>query len=156
MVTKESYLKLLKTRGGNALRSFELWRECIAIFFFGSMGFWIPYFFNWEGYDRLFDPKTIFTFGVATIVMILEARLFLDVEQDNRSPNVTKLIIFVGSFTTILFYFKSISIYPSDPECAFYLVILGLFFTFLIWLFNFINRSDFDGSGLTGSLGGDV
>ena len=156
IVNSENYFCVIFFRFINACRCIKFWREAIAIFFFGSMGVWLPYFFDWAGYSILLDPKTVFTFGVATMVMILEARIFMTEEEDNKSSGITKLIVFVGTTFALLAYFKSISLSITSPLEAISWVRKGLLLTALVWLFNIINKAEYDDSSITGSLGGKV
>jgi drug/metabolite transporter (DMT)-like permease len=156
VVSNENYFCMIFFRFRNAVKCIKFWREAIAIFFFGSMGVWLPYFFNWTGYSNLFDPKTVFTFGVATMVMILEARIFMTEEEDSKSSGITKLFVFVGTTLALLAYFKSISISAISPLNAICWVQGGLALTALVWLFNVINRAEYDPSMMNSALGGDV
>lgn len=156
IVSSENYFYIFFSRLFNAIRCIKFWRGAIAIFFFGSMGVWVPTFFDWTGYTSVFDPKTVFTFGVATMVMILEARIFMTEEDDNKSSSLTKLLIFVGATLALLSYFKSITLAVTSPINAICWVKAGLIITVLVWLINVINQSEYDKSVMTGSLGGDV
>lgn len=156
IVSSDSYFKVFFSRLFKAIRCLKFWRGAIAIFFFGSMGIWLPNFYGWDGYFNVFDPKTVFTFGVTTMVMILEARIFMTEEEDNKSPALTKLLVFIGTTFALLSYFKSITLSAASPENAIFWVKLGLILTALVWLINVINQSEYDKSVMTGSLGGDV
>jgi len=156
IVSEDNYFYVIVSRLFNAFQCIKFWREAIAIFFFGSMGVWLPVFFEWAGYASVFDPKTVFTFGIATMVMVLESRMFMTTEEDNKRSKLTMLVVFVGSFLAVLAYFKSITISLVEPEEAIVWVKRGLFITAAVWLYNVINKSEYDSSLMTGALGGDV
>ncbi|MDO6620404.1 hypothetical protein [Shewanella sp. 6_MG-2023] len=156
IVSQDNYFYVLIARFLNALKCIRFWREGFVIFFFGSMGVWLPVFFGWIGYTSIFDPKTVFTFGIATMVMILEARIFMSPEDDNKYSKFTLLVVFLGSIFAVLAYFKSITITTTDPESAISWVQRGLLITGIVWLYNVINKSEYDPTLMTGTLGGDI
>ncbi len=156
IVTQDKYLYVVFARLFNAFQCLKFWREALAIFFFGSMGVWLPVFFDWVGYSSVFDPKTVFTFGIATMVMVLESRIFMSPEDDNKYSNFTLLVVFLGSVLAFLAYFKSITISVSEPIEAVTWVKRGFFVMAFVWLYHVINKSDYDPSLMNGALGGDV
>lgn len=151
MVTSEDpYFSTLWSRFKNAIKRIEFWRGFIAIFFFGGMGIWIPYCFDWPGYLTLYEPQAIFTFGIATLAIILEARLFMERDDDGKWSNCNKLIVFIIVVISLVLSIKSgIS---NDHSMGIFTLLLILF----IWIYNHINQSIYDNSCNINPLGGDV
>lgn len=155
ITSSESYIKVTLLRSCKALRSSVFWREFIAVFLFGTLGLWLPVFLDWSGATSLLDPRSLFIFGVATLAMVVEKRMFISPDQDNKFTSITKSVVLFGSITAVIIYGKAmVSGMPLDESnnwaiCAFLL-------TFFIWFYNFFNDARFDHNSLNGSLGGDV
>lgn len=118
--------------------------------FLGTLGLWLPVFLNWAGASSLLDARSLFIFGVATLAMVVERRMFISSEHDNKFTTVTKSFVLFGSIAVVIIYGKAMS--ANSESWA----LFAIFLTFIIWFYNFVNNSKFDSNTLNGSLGGDV
>lgn len=150
IISSDSYLRVTVSRCCRALKSNVFWREFIAVFFLGTLGLWLPVFLNWAGASSLLDARSLFIFGVATLAMVVERRMFISSEHDNKFTTVTKSFVLFGSIAVVIIYGKAMS--ANSESWA----LFAIFLTFIIWFYNFVNNSKFDSNTLNGSLGGDV
>ncbi|MBY8048815.1 hypothetical protein KW482_18985 [Vibrio fluvialis] len=155
ITSSESYIKVTVLRCCKALKSSMFWREFIAVFLFGTLGLWLPVFLNWAGATRLLDARSLFIFGVATLAMVVEKRMFISADQDNKFTSITKSIVLFGSIAAVIIYGKAMVSGMSLDESENW-VIFAFSLTFFIWFYNFFNDARFDHNSLNGSLGGDV
>lgn len=151
IVSSDSYFKITLSRCCNALKSGVFWREFIAVFIFGTLGLWLPVFFNWSSSTSLLEPKSLFIFGVATLVMVVEKRMFMCSSQDNKFTTITKSFVLFGSIGAVIVYGKAMTTLESENWA-----VGAMLLTVFIWLYNFVNNSTFDNNALNGSLGGDI
>lgn len=82
--------------------------------------------------------------------MVVERRMFISSEHDNKFTTVTKSFVLFGSIAVVIIYGKAMS--ANSESWA----LFAIFLTFIIWFYNFVNNSKFDSNTLNGSLGGDV
>lgn len=155
VTTDDNYFNVLKIRAINASISptLLLWRELFVIFFLGTIGVWVPFMFDWPGNDILLRPEAVFTFGIATMVVILERRLFLDISEDGKFFTATKFIIFILFIVSFLSYLKGI--HATEVNSSSRWINLALSLTFLAWFYNHINNSRYDETSLLSVLGGE-
>lgn len=155
IVTSESYWFFFKNRAKRAFRRFQFWREFFLYFFIGSMGLWVPYCLDLSSDALLFDPINSLTFGIVTLCVILESRLFMSEADDRKMPEVTKLIVFILTVSLALTYIKGVK---SGGESLFLFlnwVNISLVVTIILWIIHHVNSSRYDSESTNGMLGGD-
>ncbi|WP_297205635.1 hypothetical protein [uncultured Pluralibacter sp.] len=156
ITSSDSYIKSTGIRCINAMCALSFWREFIAYFILGSMGLWLPPFLGASGANAVFDPMNVLTFGLVTLFIILEARLFMDKNDDAKSPGVTKLIVLLGVILLCIGYVKGVVTNGTPLFWGMGWVHISLFFTMLVWLLNHVNTSRYDPKGINEMLGGSV
>ncbi|MBS4688485.1 hypothetical protein J4G63_14685 [Aeromonas sobria] len=156
VVSGGNYIKSTCQRGRNAFKSLSFWREFIAYFILGSMGLWLPAFLSIPSASKVFEPLNVLTFGVATLCITLEARLFMSTSDDDQSSGVTKLIVLVGVFFLGIGYVKGVMTNGNPIILDINWVHISLFLTIIVWLINHINTSRYNERDVNNMLGGDV
>ncbi|MGA4653449.1 hypothetical protein [Enterobacter hormaechei] len=154
-VASESYCYNFKARAKRAVKKFEFWRELFLYFFIGSMGLWVPYAFELSDNALLFDPINALTFGVATLCVILEARIFMSDSDDRKMPEITKLIVLGLTIVLVLTYIKGVKSHGGNIFLFLNWVNISLGATIILWFIHHVNSSRYDSESTNGMLGGD-
>ncbi|WP_026843197.1 hypothetical protein [Citrifermentans bremense] len=156
------YIGSLFKRLWNALATLKFWTEGLIVFILGGLGIWWPLFFNWKGYENFFYPEPWFTYGLATLMVILGQRLFMKEEDDTYiMPN--RLILFVLVLTGSLMYGKSVKQYfefvadgKHKTVFDYSLTRYGMFTTLFAWIIHVVGDNKFDSKDASNALGGKV
>ncbi|HHA1391351.1 hypothetical protein [Enterobacter ludwigii] len=156
VIANDNYIKSTWCRFKNAFTELSFWRELIAYFILGSLGLWLPCFLNMPGANTVFEPMNVLTFGLVTLFIILEARVFMAENDDGRSPGTTKVIVLVGFVFLCIGYVKGVLTNGMAIAWGISWVHLSLFFTILIWIVNHVNTSRYDSKNINSMLGGNV
>lgn len=156
VIANENYIKSTWYRLKNAFTELSFWREFIAYFILGTLGLWLPFFLEMPGANTLFEPMNVLTYGLVTLFIILEARVFMAENDDGRSPGTTKVIVLVGVIFLCIGYVKGVLTSGAALFWGVNWIHLSLFFTVLIWIVNHVNTSKYDSKNINSMLGGNV
>lgn len=145
-----------------AFTSLKFWTEGLIVFVLGGLGIWWPLYFNWKGYNNFFYPEPWFTYGLATLMIILGQRLFMKEEDDiHIMPN--RLILFILILAGSLMFGKSVKLYfdftndtTRNLSFDYSLTKYGMFITLLAWVIHFIGNNKYDDKNANDVLGGNV
>jgi hypothetical protein len=116
--------------------------------------------FNWNGSEVFLHPAPWFTFGVATLMIIIANRLFMP-EKDDKYLMANRLVLLVLSFIAVLMYGKSLHEYVNfvsfnGSEFDFIYTKGAIVLTIFVWFVNYIHVDKFDESDLVNPLGGKL
>ncbi|PTQ88580.1 hypothetical protein [Agitococcus lubricus] len=146
--SREDFRESLKRRESQALRDVYFYKEFFIVICCGGAGFWLPYLANWD--TSLIEPKSVFTFGLATLAVIFDSRFFTKSSGDETLSDLNKLIVIIGIFVSVLILWKSVS------SRSYLLAFCGLFWVVLTWFYDRINHSKYNIVNSKNSLGGEV
>ena len=91
-----------------ALSTLKFWTKGTLILFLSGIGIWWPYIFNWSGYENILSPEPWFTYGLATLMIIVGERLFMKEAEDNYiMPN--RFILFLLAIVGGILFGKSVT-----------------------------------------------
>lgn len=147
-VSFKEYIDILKKRESVAIKKLSFWREFFIVLICGGMGFWLPYFMEWD--TSIIAPKSVLTFGTATLSMIFDVRFFSKELESERLSEINKFIIFIGIFISLFFLIQSVKTENDLWTISSLLLIL------LLWHHNHINNSKYDIVSSNNPIGGLV
>lgn len=152
------YLLSLAGRFLNAVLTLRFWTRGFLVFIFSGLGIWWPFWFKWPGYENIFYPEPWFTFGLATLMIIVGQRLFMsESEDDFIMPN--RLILAVLAFFGGMCYGKSVQdyfVYAKKEEIDFdySFTKYAILITLIAWLIHYIGSNEFNSKDPRNALGG--
>jgi len=156
------YICSLFKRLCKAFASLKFWTEGLIVFVLGGLGIWWPLYFNWKGYDNFLYPEPWFTYGLATLMIILGQRLFMK-ENDDTYIMPNRLVLFVLILTGSLMFGKSVKLYFEYNNCTkhaasfdYSLTKYGMWITLIAWVVHFIGHNRYDDENAKNALGGDI
>lgn len=155
-----SYFKAFFIRSWRAIRTIPFWVELLVVLPLSCLGVWFPWLFDWSGSENILNPSPWFTFGVATLMIIIANRLFMPEEKD-KFLMANKLVLLIPTFAAVIIYGKSlhdfINFVPSKGVVFDYSYIkLAILLTIFVWLVNYIHVDKFDNKNANAPLGGDL
>lgn len=140
-----------------AIASIKFWIEGFLVFALSGIGIWWPWWFEWKGYNNILNPEPWFTYGLATLMIILGQRLFMK-DSDDIFILPNKLIIAVLTLFGGILYGKSVLKYfVFDPKNIskfdYSLTVYAIVITLIAWVLHFIGRNEYDNEDPVNALG---
>jgi len=153
------YLKTFFIRAKNALCTMPFWIEFLVVLPLSCLGIWWPWYFNWRGAEVFLNPGPWFTFGVATLMIIVAQRFFMK-EEDDKFLMENKLVLFIPSFIAAILYGRSmqdlIHFNSAAGETFDYLKTqIAIYITLGVWFVNYVHVGKFDKTSILAPLGGE-
>lgn len=154
------YFKSLFGRIFRAIGTWRFWAQAFLVFGLSGLGIWWPLFFEWKGYTSFFYPASWFTYGVATLMIIVGQRLFMKESDDNQiMPN--RLVLMISSIIGAVLYGKSVGNYinyKASPTTYFdySLTKYACLITVVAWIIHETGKNDYDKFNNKNVLGGDL
>lgn len=154
------YFKSLFERFFSAIGTWKFWAQASLVFGLSGLGIWWPLFFEWKGYDNFFYPVSWFTYGVATLMIIVGQRLFMKESDDNQiMPN--RLVLLICSIFGAVLYGKSVGKFlnfdfSSNVEFDYSLTHYACLLTVIAWVIHETGKNEYDKVNNKSVLGGDV
>ncbi len=155
-----NYFEAFFRRAWRAIRSLPFWVELLFVLPLSCLGVWFPWIFDWRGSETFFHPGPWFTFGVATLMIIIANRLFMP-ERDDKYLMANKLVLLIPTFIAVLLYGKSLHEFVNfDPSQGavfdYSYTKIAICLTMFVWGVNFFHVDKFDDKRFDGPLGGEV
>lgn len=155
-----TYIISLFIRFINAIKKLKFWAECLMVFGFSGLGIWWPIWFEWKGYGEIFYPEPWFTYGLATLMIIVGQRFFMK-ESDDQHIMSNRFVLIILSLIGSIMYGKSVIKYlefiPTDQNNFDYsLTKYACTATVCAWIIHFIGKNEYDNINNTDVLGGKV
>lgn len=150
---------LFRVRIWKAIASGKFWREGFLVFALSGIGIWWPWWFEWDGYESILNPEPWFTYGLATLMIVLGQRLFMHESEDIYIlPN--KLILAALTLLGGILYGKSVIKYFSfEPSGSirfdYSLTKYAIAITLLSWFIHFVGKNEYDNEDPRNAIGGN-